>query len=141
MEDDTALATGLARGLAQAGFAVTLCSSGERALAAARRGAMIDPAMRILIVEDDDVLGSGLMRILQAEGYAVDVMARGEQAMLAAGRERFDLVILDVGLPGIDGFEVLRRLRAVGSKAPVLFLTARGDEFDKVVGLELGADD
>ena len=56
-------------------------------------------------------------------------------------RDSSDLVVLDVRLPGIDGFEVLRRLRGAGSKAPVLFLTARGDEFDKVVGLELGADD
>jgi two-component system OmpR family response regulator len=141
VEDDMALATGLARGLAQAGFAVTLCSSGERALAAARRGAMIDPAMRILIVEDDDVLGSGLMRILQAEGYAVDLMPRGEQAVLAAGRERFDLVILDVGLPGMDGFEVLRRLREGAQRMPVLVLTARDTVDDRVHGLDLGADD
>jgi two-component system OmpR family response regulator len=141
VEDDTMLATGLARGLADAGFAVTLCSSGERALAAARRGAMIDPAMRILIVEDDDVLGSGLMRILQAEGYAVDLMPRGEQAVLAAGRERFDLVILDVGLPGIDGFEVLRRLRESAQRMPVLVLTARDTVDDRVHGLDLGADD
>ena len=141
VEDDTLLASGLARGLSQAGFAVTLCASGERALAALRRGAMIDPAMRILIVEDDDVLGSGLMRILQAEGYAVDLMPRGEQAVLAAGRERFDLVILDVGLPGIDGFEVLRRLRGDAQRMPVLVLTARDTVDDRVHGLDLGADD
>jgi two-component system OmpR family response regulator len=102
---------------------------------------MIDPAMRILIVEDDDVLGSGLMRILQAEGYAVDLMPRGEQATLAAGRERFDLVILDVGLPGIDGFEVLRRLREDAQRMPVLVLTARDTVDDRVHGLDLGADD
>jgi len=141
VEDDTLLASGLARGLSQAGFTVTLCASGERALAALRRGAMIDPAMRILIVEDDDVLGSGLMRILQAEGYAVDLMPRGEQAVLAAGRERFDLVILDVGLPGIDGFEVLRRLRGDAQRMPVLVLTARDTVDDRVHGLDLGADD
>jgi len=141
VEDDTLLASGVARGLSQAGFAVTLCASGERALAALRRGAMIDPAMRILIVEDDDVLGSGLMRILQAEGYAVDLMPRGEQAVLAAGRERFDLVILDVGLPGIDGFEVLRRLRGDAQRMPVLVLTARDTVDDRVHGLDLGADD
>jgi two-component system OmpR family response regulator len=141
VEDDALLASGLARGLAHAGFAVTLCSSGEHVLAAVRRGAMIDAAMRILIVEDDDVLGSGLMRILQAEGYAVDLMPRGEQAMLAAGRERFDLVILDVGLPGIDGFEVLRRLRGDAQRMPVLVLTARDTVDDRVHGLDLGADD
>jgi two-component system OmpR family response regulator len=141
VEDDALLASGLARGLTQAGFAVTLCSRGEHALAALRRGAMIDPDMRILIVEDDDVLGSGLMRILQAEGYAVDLMPRGEQATLAAGRERFDLVILDVGLPGIDGFEVLRRLREDAQRMPVLVLTARDTVDDRVHGLDLGADD
>ncbi|HEX5477574.1 MAG TPA: response regulator, partial [Burkholderiales bacterium] len=67
--------------------------------------------MRILIVEDDPSLASGLSRILEAEGYAVDATSRGEQAVEAARRERFDLVILDIGLPGIDGFEALRRLR------------------------------
>src|SRR5881396_1398057 len=68
-------------------------------------------AMRILIVEDDPSLASGLARILEAEGYAVDVAGRGEEAVGAARGERFDLVILDIGLPGMDGFEVLRRLR------------------------------
>ena len=141
VEDDASLASGLARGLAQAGYAVTLCSSGEQALVALRLGAMMDTDMRILIVEDDSALGSGLVRILQAEGYAVDLMPRGEQAVLAAERERFDLVILDVGLPGIDGFEVLRRLREGAQRMPVLVLTARDTVDDRVHGLDLGADD
>ena len=141
VEDDALLADGLARGLAQAGFAVTLCARGELALAALRRGAMMDPSMRILIVEDDATLGSGLGRILQSEGYAVDLMARGEQAVQAAQRERFDLVILDVGLPDIDGFEVLRRLRGGAQRMPVLVLTARDTVDDRVHGLDLGADD
>jgi two-component system OmpR family response regulator len=141
VEDDASLASGLARGLAQAGYAVTLCSSGEQALVALRLGAMMDTDMRILIVEDDSTLGSGLVRILQAEGYAVDLMPRGEQAVLAAERERFDLVILDVGLPGIDGFEVLRRLREGAQRMPVLVLTARDTVDDRVHGLDLGADD
>jgi len=141
VEDDASLASGLARGLAQAGYAVTVCSSGEQALAALRLGAMMDADMRILIVEDDSTLGSGLVRILQAEGYAVDLMPRGEQAVLAAERERFDLVILDVGLPGIDGFEVLRRLREGAQRMPVLVLTARDTVDDRVHGLDLGADD
>jgi len=68
--------------------------------------------VRILIVEDDAALASGIARSLEGEGHAVDVMAKGEQAVLGARQERFDMVILDVGLPGIDGFEVLRRLRA-----------------------------
>jgi len=102
------------------------------------------PAMRLLIVEDDAPLASGLRRMLEAEGYAVDVTARGEEAVLAASQERFDLVILDIGLPQMDGFEVLRRLRAGASAArpmPVLVLTARDAVDDRVRGLDLGADD
>ena len=97
--------------------------------------------MRILIVEDDTVVAGGVARILQSEGFAVDTVARGEQAILAATQERFDLVILDVGLPGMDGFEVLRRLRAEAQRVPVLLLTARDAVDDRVHGLNLGADD
>ncbi len=97
--------------------------------------------MRTLIVEDDAALSNGLSRILETEGHAVDVMSRGEQAVLAAAHERFDLVILDVGLPDIDGFEVLRRLRGTGQRMPVLILTARDAVDDRVQGLDLGADD
>jgi len=97
--------------------------------------------MRILIVEDDAALAHGVARILESEGYAVDVVARGEQAVSAAAQERFDLVILDVGLPGMDGFEVLRRLRARSERVPVLLLTARDAVDDRVHGLDLGADD
>ena len=99
--------------------------------------------MRLLIVEDDVPLASGLQRILEAEGHAVDVTPRGEQAVLAAAQEKFDLVILDIGLPQMDGFEVLRRLRAGGSRGPtpVLVLTARDAVDDRVRGLDLGADD
>jgi two-component system, OmpR family, response regulator len=97
--------------------------------------------VRILIVEDDTALASGIARILEGEGHAVDVMAKGEDAVAAARQERFDLFILDIGLPGIDGFEVLRRLRATGDRAPVLVLTARDALDDRVHGLDLGADD
>ena len=97
--------------------------------------------VRILIVEDDAALASGIARILEGEGHAVDVIAKGEQAVLGARQERFDLIILDVGLPGIDGFEVLRRLRAAGDRTPVLVLTARDALDDRVHGLDLGADD
>src|SRR5438270_12527822 len=97
--------------------------------------------MRILIVEDDPSLASGLTRILEAEGYAVDVAGRGEEAVGAARGERFDLVILDIGLPGMDGFEVLRRLRGAEHRVPVLVLTARDTVSDRVHGLDLGADD
>jgi two-component system OmpR family response regulator len=97
--------------------------------------------VRILIVEDDATLASGIARILEGEGHAVDVIARGEEAVLGARQERFDMMILDVGLPGIDGFEVLRRLRGAGQKLPVLVLTARDALDDRVRGLDLGADD
>jgi len=97
--------------------------------------------MRILIVEDDVVLARGLARILEAEGYAVDAVTSGEQALLAVTQERFDLVILDVGLPGMDGFEALRRLRAAAERMPVLLLTARDAVDDRVRGLDLGGDD
>ena len=97
--------------------------------------------MRILIVEDDAILVRGLVRILESEGYAVDTVTRGEQALLAVKQERFDLVILDVGLPGMDGFEVLRRLRAGPESAPVLLLTARDALDDRVRGLDSGGDD
>ena len=97
--------------------------------------------MRILIVEDDASLATGLTQMLQTEGYTADATASGEQAIVAAQQEKFDLVILDVGLPGIDGFEVLRRLRATGECVPVLLLTARDQVEDRVRGLDLGADD
>jgi DNA-binding response OmpR family regulator len=98
-------------------------------------------ASTILIVEDEFAVARGIQYALQQEGYEVTVARSGEEGLEFATAQAPDLVLLDVRLPGIDGFEVLRRLRAAGSKAPVLFLTARGDEFDKVVGLELGADD
>jgi len=97
--------------------------------------------MRILIAEDDDSLALGLSRILQADGHAVDVMRDGEHAALAVRQEHFDLLILDIGLPGIDGFEVLRRLRAEQRTMPVMMLTARDAVNDRVRGLDLGADD
>jgi two-component system OmpR family response regulator len=101
--------------------------------------------MRLMIVEDDAPLAAGLRRILEAEGYAVDLTERGEQAAAAASRQRYDLVILDIGLPQMDGFEVLRRLRGAqpdnGGPVPVLVLTARDAVEDRVRGLDLGADD
>src|SRR5258708_7026576 len=97
--------------------------------------------MRILIVEDDPFLAAGLARILEAEGYAVSVTLRGEEAVEAARQERFDLVILDIGLRGMDGFEALRRLRGAEHRVPVLVLTARDTVSDRVHGLDLGADD
>jgi len=95
----------------------------------------------ILVVEDEYAVARGLEYALRQEGYEVRVAGSGEEGLATASELAPDLIILDVRLPGIDGFETLRRLRATGSKAPVLLLTARDDEVDKVVGLELGADD
>ncbi|MHB1676087.1 MAG: response regulator [Sulfuriferula sp.] len=97
--------------------------------------------MRVLIVEDDELLAAGLVRILDQTGYAVDRVNSGERADLALSSEAYDLVVLDIGLPGIDGFTVLKRLRARGQVCPVLILTARDDVADKVRGLDSGADD
>jgi DNA-binding response OmpR family regulator len=95
----------------------------------------------ILVVEDEYAVARGVQYALQQEGYEVTVAPNGEEGLSVASELAPDLIILDVRLPGIDGFELLRRLRASGSKAPVLMLTARDDEVDKVIGLELGADD
>lgn len=98
-------------------------------------------SVHILIVEDDSTLADGIARLLGGEGHAVNVTDSGERALQAVGREKFDLAILDIGLPGIDGFEILRRLRAQGKRMPVLVLTARDSVGDRVHGLDLGADD
>ena len=98
-------------------------------------------AATILIVEDEYAVARGIQYALQQEGYEVALARSGEEGLEVATRSAPDLVLLDVRLPGMDGFEVLRRLRATGAKSPVLMLTARDEEVDKVIGLELGADD
>jgi DNA-binding response OmpR family regulator len=95
--------------------------------------------MRILVVEDEARIASFVRRGLVARGYDVETVDQGGDALERA--QRADLVILDIGLPDIDGFEVLRRLRARGDKMPVILLTARGDVDDRVKGFRLGADD
>jgi DNA-binding response OmpR family regulator len=97
--------------------------------------------MRLLIVEDDAMLADGLARSLRQSGYAVDWVDSAERAQLAVEHETFDLVVLDVGLPGIDGFELLRRLRQAEQYVPVIVVTARDAVSDRVRGLDLGADD
>jgi two-component system OmpR family response regulator len=97
--------------------------------------------MHVLLVEDDSVLADGLSRILQGHGMLVEVVGDGLQADQALQRGEFAVAVLDIGLPGIDGFEVVRRLRARGSATPVLLLTARDAVEDRVRGLETGADD
>jgi two-component system, OmpR family, alkaline phosphatase synthesis response regulator PhoP len=101
------------------------------------------PRLRLLIVEDDVRLAQGLARNLELEEFEVATVASGEAALttLNGPTAAFDLVILDIMLPGIDGFEVCRRLRASGDSVPILFLTARGSDGDRLLGLRLGADD
>jgi DNA-binding response OmpR family regulator len=99
------------------------------------------PNMHVLLVEDDPVLADGIARILRGHGMAVDVVHNGDDADRALQAREMSVAVLDIGRPGIDGFEVVRRLRARGSQLPVLLLTARDDVQDRVRGLEMGADD
>lgn len=97
--------------------------------------------MRILLAEDDHVIADGLTRSLRQHGYAVDHAKTGAEADSALTAQTYDLLILDLGLPVLPGFEVLRRLRARHSTLPVLILTAADRVEDRVKGLDLGADD
>jgi two-component system alkaline phosphatase synthesis response regulator PhoP len=96
---------------------------------------------RILVVEDDRTLRQTLSYNLTREGYEVTTAADGEAALEAARKSRIDLILLDVMLPGMSGIEVLRVLRRDGIGAPVIIVSAKGDEIDRVVGLKVGADD
>ena len=97
--------------------------------------------MRALVVEDQPKLASLIRRGLAEEGYAVDLAPNGLEALVRAGATEYDVIVLDVMLPGIDGFEVVRRLRDQTVQSPVLLLTARDAPGDRVTGLDLGADD
>jgi DNA-binding response OmpR family regulator len=97
--------------------------------------------MRILLVEDDELLGSGIDDALTRAHYAHEWVRDGRAAVHAAEVSEFDLIILDLGLPQLDGMEVLRQLRAAGNATPVLILSARDATRDRVVGLNAGADD
>jgi two-component system OmpR family response regulator len=97
--------------------------------------------MRVLIVEDDIPLASALRRGLRAEGMVADVAVKGEDALWMVASAEFDAVVLDVMLPGIDGFETCRRLRDDGVWTPIIMLTARDSVDDRVQGLDSGADD
>lgn len=97
--------------------------------------------MRLLIVEDDDAIAAPLLRAVQREGYEVERVAAGQPAIEAVAAGGVDLVLLDLGLPDMDGLDVCRRLRADGFEGGIVILTARAGELDRVVGLDVGADD
>ncbi len=96
---------------------------------------------RILVVEDEPGIAFALGADLRSEGYAVTIATTGDEALKIARASAFDLVLLDVMLPGKDGFEVCRELRRGGNRTPIIMLTAKAQEAEKVMGLELGADD
>ncbi len=96
---------------------------------------------RILVVEDDPAILMGLGDLLESEGYAVERAADGREALAAFARARPELVLLDIMIPEKSGFDVCREIRRTDSLTPIVMLTAKGEEVDKVVGLELGADD
>ena len=96
---------------------------------------------RILVIEDDPHILLGLEEVLKSEGFEVSTCNRGDQATDAVAKHRPALIVLDVMLPGLSGYDVCKQLRAKKNATPILMLTAKGQEIDKVVGLDLGADD
>jgi two-component system OmpR family response regulator len=97
--------------------------------------------MRVLLIEDDRMIGTAVQQALKDAAYAVDWVTDGETAIQAAESEAYELALLDLGLPKLDGRDVLRRLRAFGRRLPVIIVTARDDVDDRIEGLDLGADD
>ncbi len=97
--------------------------------------------MKILVAEDDPLTREALVACLEGEGFAVSAAANGQEAIECWQRDPPDLVCLDIMMPGLDGYEVCRRIRAENPRLPVVFLSAKNEEIDVVVGLELGADD
>jgi DNA-binding response OmpR family regulator len=102
---------------------------------------MTDRAPRILLVDDEQPIQTLLSFPLQRDGYEVVAASDGNEALARFSEQQFDLVVLDLMLPRMDGLEVCKRLRAKGSTVPIIMLTAKSEEIDKVLGLELGADD
>lgn len=96
---------------------------------------------KVLIIEDEQAMLTGLRDNLEFEGYEVETVSRGDDGLKYMQTKPYDLVLLDVMLPGMSGFDVCKKARAAGVETPVILLTARGEEMDKVLGLELGADD
>jgi DNA-binding response OmpR family regulator len=95
----------------------------------------------VLCIEDDPNILIGLRELLEGDGFVVETCTRGDEACTMANRVNPGLIVLDVMLPGLSGFDVCKQLRAAGTRTPILMLTAKGQEIDKVIGLELGADD
>ncbi|MEO8441946.1 MAG: two-component system response regulator OmpR [Betaproteobacteria bacterium] len=102
---------------------------------------MTDPKIRIIVVDDDARLRELLNRYLSEQGYNVRAVADGNDMNRWLARERYDLMVLDLMMPGEDGLSICRRLRGLGDKMPIIMLTAKGDDVDRIVGLEVGADD
>jgi DNA-binding response OmpR family regulator len=96
---------------------------------------------RILIVEDEEAMRNGLKDNLEFEGYEIDTAEDGIIGLDKINKNKYNLIILDVMMPNLSGFEVCKKMRALGNNTPVILLTARGEEIDKILGLELGADD
>lgn len=97
--------------------------------------------MRILVVEDDADLGDAIQRRLRRDGYAVDLVTDGKTADEVLHYQPYEIIVLDIALPSLDGFAILKRLRQRGNRTPVLMLTARSDIADRVTALDVGADD
>lgn len=106
-----------------------------------RFGAAGSNMARILLVEDDKLLAAGLVALLKRDGHAVDWVNNAEEALEIERTETYGLIIMDVGLPGMSGFDAVRAARTSGRDAPILILTARHDRPDRIKGLDLGADD
>ncbi len=102
---------------------------------------MLDGAVRVLVVEDEIKLASLIRKALREDGLLADVAVKGEDALWMAAATPYDVIVLDINLPGIDGFETCRRLREDGVRTPILMLTARDAVDDRITGLDTGADD
>ncbi len=102
---------------------------------------MTDQKIRIIVVDDDARLRELLNRYLSEQGYSVRAVSDGGDMNRWLARERYDLMVLDLMMPGEDGLSICRRLRGLGDKMPIIMLTAKGDDVDRIVGLEVGADD
>ena len=96
---------------------------------------------RVLIVDDDDAVLTMLGKVIRSYGFAADTAKSGEEALLCLSAERYSLMLLDINLKGIDGFEVIERVRKCGQKLPIIVISARKEEYDALYGLDIGADD